>query len=138
MSVRKFGNVARFDHEVPVLFMAKYARFAISLFAKPHDRAQRLVSGEAPPRIERKNLIRIGAPLRAVGMLAWKRYPPDGLKRRHGLGPLDRGILHRHALQVGAELGAELIFRGIVAEERDDEIEQGAVIGMHGHAREFA
>src|SRR6266581_1338405 len=116
--------------------MAKNARFTVSLLAKPHDRAERLVSGEATPRIERKNVVRVGAPLRAGGFLAGKRYPSDGLRWRHLLRPLDRGILHRHALQVGGELGTELIFGGIAAEERDHELERGAVIGMHGHAGE--
>src|SRR5450631_4071091 len=69
--------------------MTEIAGCAIGLLAKPHDGAERLVIGQAVPRIERQDVVRIGAPLRAVGLLARQRYPRDRLRRGHILGPLE-------------------------------------------------
>src|ERR1700716_2738787 len=53
-SVGKFRDVLRLFQGVFVHFMAKGARRPIGFLAKPHDGAERLMSGQAPPWIERK------------------------------------------------------------------------------------
>src|SRR6266849_7271778 len=108
--------------------MAKSAGYPVGLFAKAHDGAQRLMIGKASPRIERQNVVRIGAACRAVRRLRPKRDSSQRLMWRNFFGPFDRGVLDGSALQIGAELSTKLVLCGVSTEKLNDRIEQGIVV----------
>src|SRR5262245_20497594 len=53
---------------------------------------------------------------------------PQAQVRRERYRPFDRGILDGHLIEIGAKLGAKLIFGRVVLKERCDEFTQSIVL----------
>src|ERR1700761_5850192 len=106
-----------FLNRTAAFFRSEAAPHLICLLSDPHDRTQRLVSGQSMPRTERHSVVHRRRTSRAPGRLRLDRNACDALIGTALFRPDLRGVFNRHLVEVGTQLRAHFPSSSAITEK---------------------